>query len=421
MIVESAQDAPLVWFDIAIRGGAAADPPGLEGLHRHAATLARRGAGPLDRAALDDALDRMGAAIDVTAGRDATTVSALCLSRHVPKVMDLLIDVLTRPRWDADEHARLMRETPQVLDEVRDDDSALASRWFDAVVSPGHAYGRTALGTAASLARLELGAARALWQREVTRANVVLGIAGDVSPEQGAALLDRIAASLPDHPAPALPDLAGDSAPGAEVVLVDKADRTQAQLRLGHLGPAFGDPDTHALVLAEAAFGGMFSSRLMQELRVKRGWTYGAGCAWRRSRGPHWFEMWMATELGVCADAAKLATELLADLAARGPSTDELELARRYLVGSLPFSTATARQRVQLAVRDATFGLPAGYSVSVPTRLREVSAADVAAACARHLRPDRLRTVAVTTAGKTLDAFALAGLGPVRVVAFDAY
>ena len=202
---------------------------------------------------------------------------------------------------------------------------------------------------------------------------------------------------------------------------VDRADRTQAQLRLGHLGPIWGHPDTHALVLAEAAFGGMFSSRLMQEIRVKRGWSYGAGCGWRRARGAHWFEMYMATELGVCADAAALATRMLGELATDGVTATELELARKYLVGSLPFSTATARQRVQLAVRDAVFGLPPGFSIGVPAQLATLSLDDVRAACGRHLHADRLVTVAVATAATARVMLAAQPLGPVDVVAFDAY
>src|SRR5919112_3904 len=147
VIVEASPDTPLVWFDITARGGAAADPIGVEGLHRHAALLARRGAGSRDRAALDETLDSLGASIDVGVSRDAVTISGLCLSRHLDAVLDLAADIIAEPRFSPDEHARLLRETPQVLDEIRDDDSALATRWFDWLCSPGHPYGRTSLGT----------------------------------------------------------------------------------------------------------------------------------------------------------------------------------------------------------------------------------------------------------------------------------
>src|SRR5262249_54427570 len=157
---------PLVWFDIAIRGGASMDPRGVEGLHRHAGLLARRGAAGRDRAGLDDKLDSLGASLDLAVSRDAVTISGLALARHLDAVVALAAEGLAEPGFDPDEHPGLLRETPQVLDEIRDDDSALATRWFDWLCCPGHAYGRTPLGTEASLGRIERSAAIECWRRE---------------------------------------------------------------------------------------------------------------------------------------------------------------------------------------------------------------------------------------------------------------
>ena len=422
LVVAPSGDAPLVWIDVVLIGGAASAPIGREGLHRHAALLARRGAGSRDRAEFDETLDGLGAAIEVTAGRDAVTVSALCLTRNLDAVVDLLADVLAAPRWGEDEHQRLRRETPQVLDEVRDDDGALATRWFDREVCPGHPYARTALGTEASLAAIDRADARALWEREVTAANLVIGVAGDVDLATATAIATRLTERLPVHPSPLLPALALRSPVDApRLVIVDKADRTQAQLRFGHLGPRFGDADTPAILLLETGFGGMFSSRLMQEIRVKRGWSYGAGCALRRSRGRHWFEMWMATAIDVAGDACRVTTDLYRDLAETGLTDDELGLARAYLVGSMPFHLATARQRMQLALRDALFDLPVGYTANLPSVLSGLGVGDVRAAARRWLVPDQLVTVAVTTAALAAASLAAANVGTPRVVAFDAY
>ena len=422
LFVEPSADAPLVWIEVAIRGGAAADPFGLEGLHRHAGLLARRGAGGRDRAAFDDTLDRLGAALDVGVTRDSTTLSAVTLTRNLDEVVGLCADILSAPGFAEVEHERLRRETPQVLDEIRDDDSSLVTRWFDRECAPGHAYARTSLGTDVSLPRLDLALARSTWSAEVTTSNLVIGVAGDVDEARAHAIARRLTERLPAGPPPRAPEVGGpDPAPGRRVVLVDKAERTQAQLRMGHLGPRFGDPDTAALVLLETGFGGMFSSRLMQEIRVRRGWSYGAGCTLRRSRGRHWIEMWMATAIDVAGDAVKTTLDLYADVAAKGLSEEETALARSYVVGSMPFHQATARQRMQIAVRDAAYGLPSGYTASLPGQVAELSAADVAAAAARWLRPDAVVTVAVATAAAARDALAAAGAGPVDVVAFDAY
>lgn len=424
VIVEASPDTPLVWFDIAARGGAAADPTGIEGLHRHAALLARRGAGSRDRAALDDTLDSLGASIDVGVSRDAVTISGLCLSRHLDAVLDLAADIMAEPRFAPDEHARLLRETPQVLDEIRDDDSALATRWFDWLCNPGHPYGRTSLGTETSLERIERGAAAEVWKRELVANNLVIGLAGDIDESAASRLVgrltDRIPAGTPHTPDLAVPTPA-EARSGRRIILVDKADRTQAQLRVGHLALRYGHPDTAALAIAEAVFGGMFSSRLMQEIRVKRGWSYGAGCALRRSRLPHWFEIWTAAAIDVAGPCVALTLDLLNDYAAHGPTDDEVDFARSYLVGAMPFHVATARQRMQLAVRDAVFELPSGYTARLPEALSQLTAADVRAACKQHLRPDDAVTVAVTTAEQAHDALAAANAGTMTVVDHDEY
>jgi zinc protease len=426
IIIEPSHDTPLVWFDVSIRGGAAADPRGVEGLHRHVALLARRGAGRRDRSELDETLDNLGAAVDVGVSRDAVTVSGLALSRHIDAVIDLAADILAEPRWSEDEHARLLRETPQVLDEIRDDDSALATRWFDWVCTPGHAYGRTSLGTEASIQRIERSAAIDLWRSEVTADNLVIGLAGDVDEATSsrivARLLERIPAAgkrsvIAEPTSTAAPGPNG----GRRLILVDKPDRTQAQLRIGHLSIRYGHQDTAAIAIAEAIFGGMFSSRLMQEIRVKRGWSYGAGCGLRRSRLPHWFEIWTAAGIEVSGPAVALILELFADYAAHGPTDEEVDFARSYLIGAMPFHVATARQRMQLAVRDAVFDLPSGYTARLPEELAALTAADVRAACKRCLDPASAITVAVTTAESARGPLEAAGAGSLTVVDHDEY
>jgi zinc protease len=425
VIVEPSPDTPLVWFDVAIRGGASADPIGIEGLHRHAALLARRGAGIRDRAQLDETLDSLGAALDITVSRDSVTISGLALSRHLDAVIGLAADVLAEPRFSEDEHARLLRETPQVLDEIRDDDSALATRWFDWLCCPGHPYGRTSLGTEESLVRIERQAAIDLWKREVVSNNLVIGLGGDIDEPAAARIVQRLTERLPrgNRPRTIVEDtgLDAEAQNGRRLILVDKPDRTQAQIRIGHLALRYGHPDTPAIAIAEAAFGGMFSSRLMQEIRVKRGWSYGAGCALRRSRMPHWFEIWTASGIDVAGPCVKLTLDLFADYAANGPTDDEVDFARSYLVGAMPFHVATARQRMQLAVRDAVFELPAGYTAKLPEAVAQLTGADVRAACARHLRPNDTVTVAVTTAETAQAALAEAKTGSFTIVSHDEY
>ena len=159
----------------------------------------------------------------------------------------------------------------------------------------------------------------------------------------------------------------------------------------------------------------------MQEIRVKRGWSYGAGCALRRSRADHWFEIHLAPSIDVTADALALTLGLYEQLRDGGLTADEIDFAKSYLTGSLPFHVATARQRMGVAVRHACFGLPGDFVATLPERLMAVTEGEVQAVIERWIRPEDLTSVVVTTAAAISDALASAGAGAPEVVAYDSY
>jgi zinc protease len=422
LFVERATDAPLVWFRIAALGGSAADPAGLEGLSRHASLLARRGAGDRDRAAFDDELDGMGASLDLSTSRDAITLSGLCLARHIDRVIELAADILAAPRMEQAEHDRLLRETRAQLDDLRDDDGEVADRHFAHMVAPGSPYARTAMGNEASLSRIDLDRARAVRAAQVVPRNLVIGFAGAIDDDRAAVLADRLVARLPDREPPPPPDIPPPRpASGRRLFLIDKPGRVQSQVRIGHPSPAYATDDFRALTAAEIIFGGTFSSRLMQEIRVARGWSYGAGCSLGRARGAHWLTIALAPAADVTARAAGRALEMFEELVDRGITADELDFARSHLLGSMPFFRATAAQRMRLAVRNRIFGLPAGFQDQLPDRLRALDADRVNAAIRAHFRPEGAVTVVVATAESMAPLLDGGRFGPLETIPHDAY
>jgi zinc protease len=413
---------PLCWFSAATRVGAALDPPGQEGMTRHVAELARRGAGGLDRRALDSAIDQLGAALEVEVDRDWLSVTGTCLERHLDRAVALAASVLADPTLSEQEHELLLRETFHELDDVRDDDASLAERHFHRVCAPGHPYARTTLGTEESLRRIECAPLRdthrSLWAAE----HMVVGLAGPVTParaaEVAAALRGAVAGRRGAAPLPL------DVPPfprGRRVILVDKPKRTQCQIVIGHLAPAYGTGDFVALMPLETAFGGLFTSRLMQEIRVARGWSYGAGCRMARARAPHWFRMWMAPSADVAPEALALTLSLYEQLATGGLLREEFDLAVRHLTGALPFGRATARQRMRLALRHELIGLPVDFPAQLPELLAALTLDDVHQAAARWLRPRDLCIVMVASAEEMAPRLERAGLPPAEIVGYDSY
>jgi zinc protease len=419
---EPAAATPLVWFSAATRVGAALDPAGREGMTRHTAELARRGAGGLARPELDAAIDQIGAAIQIEVDRDWLGLSGTCLERHLDRAMALSASVLGDPTLSQREHEVLLRETLHELDDVRDDDFSLADRHFHRVCAPGHPYARTTLGTAESLARIELAPLadyhRSLWAAE----HLVVGVAGPLAPARAERVADQLRAAVSGRQGAAPPALDVSPFPaGRRLILVDKPKRTQCQIVMGHLAPAYGTDDYVALMPLETAFGGLFTSRLMQEIRVSRGWSYGAGCRMVKGRVPHWFRIWLAPTADVAPEALALTLSLYEQLAAGGITQPEFDLAVTNLTGSLPFARATARQRMRLALRHELVGLPVDFPARLPALLAALSIDDVHAAASRWLRPQDLCIVMVASADDMVPRLESAGLTPAEVVAYDSY
>jgi zinc protease len=421
VFVEPAPAIPLVTAIVAVRGGAAADPIDLSGRAHHIAELAVRGAGDRDRAAIDEALDQLGTQLAVTTNRDSFSYSATFLARNLEPVCALLAEVLARPRFDAAEHRKLARETLADLDELRDDDFEIAARCFDDHYAPGHPYGRPIEGdveTVEALAGVEAAALAAAYREQVCAPNLVLGFAGAIdaaTAERSAArLLEPLAGQAP--PAPRLDDPPLAARP--RLILVDKPERSQSQILLGHRGPRFGTVDATAMALVETAFGGMFTSRLMREIRVKRGWSYGAGMRVAKARGSHWMRMSLAPSAEVTASAIELVIELYRDLAARGLEADEIELARLFVVGSTALSRATARHRVHAAVTARTFGVADDYVERYAERIAAIGVDEVAGAIERHVHPDSLTIAVVATADRLAAELERLDIAEVEVVGY---
>ncbi|MBT8492989.1 MAG: insulinase family protein, partial [Deltaproteobacteria bacterium] len=416
VLVESSPDTPLVWLSVAGLTGCSADPIGAEGFYRHAFELARRGTSDRDRKTIDEELDAIGASLDPFVARDYAGFSGLCMRDDLDRLLAVACDILGNAAFSEDEHQRLVRESLHGLDELRDDDSDVAARFFNREVAPGYPYSRTSIGTERSLRSLAAADCQRAYRAASSADHQVIGLAGDideVSARRAAERLRAAATAGADHPAV---DLEPPSAAGRRIVVVHKPKRTQSQILLGHLGPRYGTPDYLALLPVETCFGGMFTSRMMQEIRVKRGWSYGAYCRLGKARGQHWLRMSMAPSLDQSVPAIELLVEMYRELASAGIDAEELEFSSRYLAGQTAFQLATSRRRLSADMEPALYGSPAGFARSLPDRLRTLDHDTVQDAAQRWIRPDELCIVVVTDADVLAEPLRELGLGPVEVV-----
>ena len=346
VLVEAFHAVPLVSIVVALRSGTAQDPAGKEGTARLATRMLRRGCEGMTQEQIENELDRLGAEIGVDAGVSSVSIHAQVIGRNLDAFVDLLARLLATPTFPEDELERLKRETVAELIEAKDSDRSLAQKAFQRTLFAGHPYGRSAAGTTASVASITRDDARASWARAFVRGNVVLGFAGDVTAERANALAEKLVAKLPAGDA--LPDGVPEPAPphGRRLLFVDKPERSQTQILIGALGTSPHDPDHTAFGVANAIFGGTFTSRLMRAVRSERGWSYGAYSRLAIDRRRQAFSMWTFPGAADAAACIALQLELLEGYVRDGMKPEELEFIKQYLTRSYAFEIDTAQKRL---------------------------------------------------------------------------
>lgn len=425
IIVEESRATPLVYLMVATRSGSAADPRGKEGLTNLAGELARRGAAGRTRVEMDEAFDALGASLDVVVDPDSVRLVGHVLLDRLDDFLRLVADVITRPDFREDELERTRREILAQLDEMRNDDRTLCARYFARRLYGDHPYGRAADGTARTLARLRRDEAEARFRRIFVGRNLIFAAAGPLDTSDFQRRLAATFTNLREGPVPASPTIAAPAAPrGWRIQIVDKPDRQQTQMMWGHSGPPASHPDFLALQLAFASFGGQgMKSTLMDEVRTKRGLAYGAYMAPIARRGPGPVRGWVFSGTDRTVITLKLVLRLYRRFMTTKISAQRVRFFQSFLARHYASEIDPPDRRLAARVAAEVQGLPRDYVETFPARLRALTAEQVNAARAKHVRAEDLAITMVTTASSMTERLVKAGVdhGAIDVVSFDDY
>jgi zinc protease len=421
-LLEASHAVPLVSIVVALRGGSAGDPAGKTGLSRITMRMLRRGCEGLTSEQIDARIDLLGAEMAVDTSHSTVAIHAQVIARNLDAFVDLLARMLATPTFDASELAKLQRESVAEIVEARDSDRIVAQKALQRTLFEGHPYGRSSGGTVASVSAIGRDDVLAFYRRAVVKKNVVLGISGDVTADRAAAVAERIVSALPVGGA--YPDdvVEPTMKPGRRLLLVDKPERTQTQILVATLGTSPYDDDHVPLVVANAVFGGTFTSRLMREIRSKRGWSYGASARTGVDRHRQSWVMWTFPSAADCGPCLKLSLELLDTWVSGGVTPREVAFIQRYLVRSHAFEVDTASKRLHHALDVELLSLPADYYSAWIDRVKAVTPETASAAVRRRIATADLLAVVVGTASQVDGPLraAMPGLAEARVVPFDA-
>lgn len=393
---------PMLDVQVDFDAGSRREPAAQTGLASATAKLLNLGvaAGPkgpaLDENALAEAWMDLGAQFGASAGSDRLTFALRTLTEPtlLPRAVALAARQMASPAFDETVWARERERSLAALREAETRPGTHAGRAYARAVYGGHPYGREA--TATTLAAIDTRAMRDFYRRHVMVCGAHVTLVGALDRAQADTVVATLMDAIAGHGCrtlPAVPEVAPLAAARDERIPFEAA---QAQVLLGQPGIRRDDPDFLALLVGNHILGGGgFTSRLMQELREKRGLTYGVHSSFSPGRHAGAFTVSVQTRPDQAAQALGLAREVVARYVAEGPTEDELRAAKDFLIKGFALRLDSNRKLLDNVAALGWNGQPLDYLDTWTTKVGALTREQVHAALKRALQPERMVSVVV--------------------------
>lgn len=390
-----ARGVPILDVQIDFSAGNVYTAPGKAGLPGLTRSLLDAGAGDLDEEKLAERLTDTGAQLGGGVDNDRASVALRTLSAKPERdaALALMRTVLSAPTFP---QAVLTREKERSIAAIREADTqpgAIAAKRFAAAIYPDHPYGVSA--TAESVAAITRQDLVDFYQQHYAAKHATVSLIGDISRSEAEAIADQLSQALPAGGVPTtLPPV---TLPARQIIKVAHP-AAQSHVHIGLPAVRRGDADYFALLVGNYSLGGGgFSSRLMKEVREKRGYAYSVSSYFypQLLLGP--FGINLQTKRSQVNDALKVVDDVLTTFMAQGPTAKELVAAKKNLVDGLALRLDSNAKLLGYLSTIGFYGLPLTYLDDFPARVNAVTISQVREAFARHVPRDHLVTVVVAT------------------------
>ena len=377
-------DVPLVSVSATLLGGAVTDPDGMNGLASLFAELIMKGAGERDAAQFAEVVDSSGGYLSAGADLETIVVSGQFLTRDAGLMVELLADVLLRPRLEADELGKLRDRMINFIRAAKDTDlNSLKSMYGRAFLFGDHPYGNPVSGSETTLAEITRADLVDYYEQQVGGDRLIVSVAGDFDVEVMRSQLEaafggwRAAAGALPEIEPLAPEA------GRRVLLIDKPGATQTYFWIANVGVSRDFEARPSLDIANTVFGGRFTSMLNTALRVESGLTYGASSQILRRVQPGSVEISSFTRTDATAEAIDMALAVLGQLHDGAVDEELLASAQNYILGQFPTALETAEQIGDQLGALETYGLDVSYFNDYGAGIAAATTESVAAAIDR--------------------------------------
>jgi zinc protease len=394
-----ARQLPMFDLRLTFAAGSSQDD-GVPGLATLTNAMLNEGVPGKDVTAIAEGFESLGAEFGNGAYRDMAIASLRSLSAAEQRepALALFEQVIGQPTFPADALARIKNQLLAGFEYQKQNPGKLAGLQLFERLYGNHPYAHPSEGSEQSIPGISVAQLQAFHHKAYAAGNVVIALVGDLSRAEAEAIAAQVSAALPQGPA--LPRIAQPEEPKAGPSHIEFPSN-QTHLMLAQLGVDRRDPDHAALTLGNQILGGGgFGTRLMEEVREKRGLTYGiySGFSAMQARGP--FMINLQTRADQSEGTLKLVQDILADYLANGPTQKELDDAKREMVGSFPLTTASNADIVGQLGAMGFYDLPLTYLDDFMSEVQGLTVEQVKAAMARHLAVDKL---VIVSAGPTVE------------------
>jgi predicted Zn-dependent peptidase len=370
-------DVPLIAFSAILRGGAVSDPSGGSGVASLLAGLLQKGAGARDAVQFAETVASVGGQIEAAASTESISVNGSFLARDQQLMVELMADVLQRPRLEQEQFDALRARQIEFIRAAKESDlAALAPIYGESHLFAGHPYGRPVDGSEASLAAIKHADLQRYYQEQIGADRLIISVAGDFKTAQLKQRISRAFSGWRKAGAPLQELPKAERVATRNVLLVDAPDSVQSYFWAGNVAVAKKDPRRPSLDVTNTLFGGRFTSMLNTELRIRTGLSYGASSHFDRLQQPGNWEMSSFTQTETTIQALDLMLATLDKLHESGLEPTMVDSGKSYVQGQFPLALETSEQwAAQLATLEF-YGLDRRYIDDYSAQLGAVTPAD---------------------------------------------
>lgn len=354
-------EVPLVEFNLTIKGGMLLDDPGKVGVANMMASLMNRGTANKTPEELEDAIEELGASINIRSGGEEIVISANSLARYYPQTMALVTEMLLEPRWDNQEFELIRQSIISNLEQQKASPNAVAANEFQKLVYGSHILANNPMGTPETVAQINMEDLREYYNSFLSPTVTTMNIVGDVSMETIVSSLEELDNSwaardimFPEYSIPAAPQKSA-------VYFYDIPGAKQSVFYIGYPCMTVNDPDYYpATVMNYILGGGGFASRLTQELRQAKGYTYGIRSSYNGSNIAGPFTISSSVKTSTTLDAISLVRDIMKEMPLTY-SDQDLDVTRSYLIKSNARAFETMGSKLNMLANISDYGWPYDY------------------------------------------------------------